>query len=45
MMSALSIEKLFGVRGYVAAVTGASSGLGFMISKVCFHESNLEITV
>lgn len=33
-MSALSIERLFGVKGYVAVVTGGSSGLGFMISKV-----------
>ena len=33
-MSSLSIEQLFGVRGYVAAVTGGSSGLGFMICKV-----------
>ncbi|KAH8691496.1 hypothetical protein BGW36DRAFT_439217 [Talaromyces proteolyticus] len=32
-MSSLSIEQLFGVKGYVAAVTGGSSGLGFMISK------------
>jgi NADP-dependent 3-hydroxy acid dehydrogenase YdfG len=36
-MSALKIENLFGVKGYVALVTGGSSGLGFMISKVrCF---------
>ena len=33
-MSALNIEKLFGVKGYVAVVTGGSSGLGFMMSKV-----------
>jgi len=33
-MSALNIEKLFGVKGYIAVVTGGSSGLGFMISKV-----------
>ena len=33
-MSSLSIESLFGVKGYVALVTGGSSGLGFMISKV-----------
>jgi NAD(P)-dependent dehydrogenase (short-subunit alcohol dehydrogenase family) len=33
-MSALKIENLFGVKGYVALVTGGSSGLGFMISKV-----------
>ncbi|KAJ4424215.1 hypothetical protein N0V82_001081 [Gnomoniopsis sp. IMI 355080] len=32
-MTSLSIEQLFGVRGYVAVVTGGSSGLGFMISK------------
>ncbi|KAM0690480.1 hypothetical protein Q7P36_009247 [Cladosporium allicinum] len=32
-MSALKIENLFGVKGYVALVTGGSSGLGFMISK------------
>lgn len=33
-MSTLSIENLFGVKGYVALVTGGSSGLGFMICKV-----------
>lgn len=33
-MSSLSVEQLFGVRGYVAVVTGGTSGLGFMISKV-----------
>ena len=33
-MSLLSVEQLFGVKGYVAVVTGGSSGLGFMISKV-----------
>lgn len=33
-MSALNVEQLFGVKGYVAAVTGGSSGLGFMICKV-----------
>lgn len=33
-MAALSIENLFGVKGYVAAVTGGSSGLGYMICKV-----------
>ncbi|CAO2647406.1 Nn.00g083280.m01.CDS01 [Neocucurbitaria sp. VM-36] len=32
-MSTLSIEQLFSVKGYVAVVTGGSSGLGFMISK------------
>jgi hypothetical protein len=36
-MSALSIEKLFGVEGYVALVTGGSSGLGLMICKVWEH--------
>jgi NAD(P)-dependent dehydrogenase (short-subunit alcohol dehydrogenase family) len=36
-MSALSIEKLFGVKGYVALVTGGSSGLGLMICKVWEH--------
>lgn len=33
-MSTLHITQLFGVKGYVAVVTGGSSGLGFMISKV-----------
>ena len=33
-MSTLDITQLFGVKGYVAVVTGGSSGLGFMISKV-----------
>lgn len=33
-MSTLNIESLFGVKGYVALVTGGSSGLGFMICKV-----------
>ncbi|KAH0397455.1 hypothetical protein KCU89_g8257, partial [Aureobasidium melanogenum] len=32
-MSTLNIESLFGVKGYVALVTGGSSGLGFMICK------------
>ncbi|KAK7965921.1 uncharacterized protein PG986_000198 [Apiospora aurea] len=32
-MSSLRIEQLFGVKGYVAAVTGGCSGLGFMICK------------
>ncbi|KAG9951442.1 NAD(P)-binding protein, partial [Aureobasidium melanogenum] len=32
-MSTLNIENLFGVKGYVALVTGGSSGLGFMICK------------
>jgi hypothetical protein len=40
-MAALTIESLFGVKGYVALVTGGSSGLGFMISKVrCFGLSD-----
>lgn len=34
IMSTLNIERLFGVKGYVALVTGGTSGLGFMISKV-----------
>lgn len=33
-MSSLDVSQLFGVRGYVALVTGGSSGLGFMICKV-----------
>lgn len=37
-MFSLSIEQLFGVRGYVAVVTGGTSGLGFMISKVSNNE-------
>ncbi|KAH7007082.1 short chain dehydrogenase [Ilyonectria destructans] len=32
-MSSLGISRLFGVSGYVAAVTGGSSGLGLMICK------------
>ena len=36
-MSTLSIEQLFSVKGYVAVVTGGSSGLGFMISKVRYN--------
>ncbi|KAK9772409.1 putative short chain dehydrogenase [Seiridium cardinale] len=32
-MSPLDISRLFGVRGYVALVTGGSSGLGYMICK------------
>lgn len=35
-MSSLAISRLFGVSGYVAAVTGGSSGLGLMICKVSF---------
>jgi hypothetical protein len=34
IMSTLNIQNLFGVKGYVALVTGGTSGLGFMISKV-----------
>jgi hypothetical protein len=33
-MASLNIAQLFSVKGHVAIVTGASSGLGFMISKV-----------
>lgn len=33
-MASLNIVQLFGVKGHVAIVTGATSGLGFMISKV-----------
>ena len=33
-MASRSIQDLFGVKGYVAVVTGGSSGLGFMICKV-----------
>lgn len=36
-MSSLGISRLFGVSGYVAAVTGGSSGLGLMICKVSFY--------
>ncbi|KAH7230257.1 hypothetical protein B0J15DRAFT_410931 [Fusarium solani] len=32
-MASLNIAQLFSVKGHVAIVTGASSGLGFMISK------------
>ncbi|KAK1979359.1 short chain dehydrogenase [Colletotrichum cereale] len=32
-MASLDISRLFGVKGYVAVVTGGSSGLGFMICK------------
>ncbi|KAL1858809.1 hypothetical protein Daus18300_009807 [Diaporthe australafricana] len=32
-MASLDAAQLFGVKGYVAVVTGGSSGLGFMISK------------
>ncbi|GKT97536.1 glutamyl-tRNA amidotransferase subunit [Colletotrichum tofieldiae] len=32
-MTSLDISRLFGVKGYVAVVTGGSSGLGFMICK------------
>ncbi|EPE04118.1 short-chain dehydrogenase [Ophiostoma piceae UAMH 11346] len=33
MASLLSAQSLFGVNGYVAVVTGGSSGLGFMICR------------
>ena len=33
-MSSLFTDSLFGVKGYVAVVTGGSSGLGFMIARV-----------
>ncbi|KAH7325810.1 hypothetical protein B0I35DRAFT_421243 [Stachybotrys elegans] len=32
-MSSLNVKDLFSVKGFVAAVTGGSSGLGFMICK------------
>ncbi|KAJ5150625.1 uncharacterized protein N7500_010814 [Penicillium coprophilum] len=32
-MSSLLADNLFGVKGYVAVVTGGSSGLGFMIAR------------
>ncbi|KAK1966025.1 short chain dehydrogenase [Colletotrichum sublineola] len=32
-MSSLDVSQLFGVKGYVAVVTGGSSGLGYMICK------------
>lgn len=34
MASSLDPTSLYGVRGYVALVTGGSSGLGFMICRV-----------
>jgi hypothetical protein len=40
-MSTLKIEDLFGVKGYVALVTGGSSGIGFMISKVRYPRIRL----
>jgi hypothetical protein len=33
-MSSLLTDGLFGVKGYVAVVTGGASGLGFMIARV-----------
>ena len=33
-MSSLITDNLFGVKGYVAVVTGGSSGIGFMIARV-----------
>jgi hypothetical protein len=33
-MSSLAISTLFSVKGYVAVVTGGSSGLGFMVARV-----------
>ena len=33
-MSSLLTDSLFGVKGYVAVVTGGASGLGFMIARV-----------
>lgn len=41
-MASLPLQDLFGVKGYVAVVTGGSSGLGFMICKVASksHSSN-----
>lgn len=33
-MDPLRIERLFGVQGRVAVVTGGCSGIGLMISKV-----------
>lgn len=33
-MSCLQVDNLFSVKGYVAVVTGGTSGLGYMICKV-----------
>lgn len=33
-MASLLTDSLFGVKGYVAVVTGGASGLGVMIAKV-----------
>lgn len=46
-MSTLNIENLFGVKGYVALVTGGSSGLGFMICKVWldFYQKTLYLCI
>lgn len=33
-MASLRTDTLFGVKGYVAVVTGGTSGLGYMICKV-----------
>ncbi|KAF4975183.1 hypothetical protein FZEAL_7991 [Fusarium zealandicum] len=32
-MSSLTLNSLFGVKGYVAVITGGSSGLGYMIAR------------
>lgn len=43
-MSSLVTDSLFGVKGYVAVVTGGSSGLGFMIAKVSsFSEADFRL--
>ena len=40
-MSSLITDNLFGVKGYVAVVTGGSSGIGFMIARVSLTDSHL----
>lgn len=37
IMASLDVSQLFGIKGYVALVTGGSSGLGLMIAKVQWH--------
>lgn len=37
MAAELSSQHLFSVQGHVAVVTGAGSGIGYMISRVSFY--------